>query len=83
MSTKKTLIFGKMNFVLIGLGLLLVVLGLLLMTGGGEQLNSDGYAPTFDEGIYSFRRLTLAPLVIMAGFLVEVVAIMKSFKPAE
>lgn len=63
---------NKKNYILMAAGAALVVLGFLLMGGGG-----DGDPLAFDAGrLYSFRRITLAPIVILAGFGVEVWAIM-------
>ncbi|MCB9256574.1 MAG: DUF3098 domain-containing protein [Chitinophagales bacterium] len=82
MSNTPSLLFNKTNYLLMALGLVFVILGFLLMAGGGEALGPDGYAHEFDESIYSFRRLTLAPIVIVAGFVIEVLAIMLAFKKA-
>jgi hypothetical protein len=64
--------FTRENFrwVLIGLGL--IVIGFLLMIGGGS---SD--PEVFSEGIFSFQRMTLAPLLVLAGYGIEIYAIMK------
>ncbi len=59
---------------LIGVGLIL--LGLVLMVGG----KSDNPHVFNDAEVYSFRRITLAPLLMLAGFAIEVYAILK--KPA-
>lgn len=83
MSTNHEMIYGKMNYMLIGIGALLVIAGFFLMAGGGNELGPDGYAHEFDESIYSFRRLTLAPIVIVLGFITVAVAILKKFKRAE
>lgn len=83
MSAQHQLIYGKMNYMLIGIGAALVILGFFLMAGGGTELGPDDYAHEFDEGIYSFRRITLAPVVIVIGFITVAVAILKKFKTAE
>lgn len=80
MSGKQELLYGKMNFILIAIGALLVVSGFFAMTGGGAELGPDGYAYEFDESIYSFRRITLAPILIVLGFITVAVAILKKFK---
>ncbi len=56
-----------------GLGLVIIAIGFVLMAGGKNE------NPTvFDENqVYSFRRITLAPILIIAGFVVEIFAIMK------
>ena len=67
--------FGKENYRLLLIGLALIVLGFLLMIGGG----SDD-PKVFSQDIFNFRRLTLAPLLILAGYVVELFAIMKKPK---
>jgi len=68
-----TLIFGKKNYQLLILAFVLVALGLLLMAGG-RMPSPD----VWDESrIYSFRRITLAPIVILSGFVVGLWAIFK------
>ncbi len=53
-------------------GLLVMVAGFILMTGGGS---SD--PQVFNTAMFDFRRLVAAPLVILAGIVIEIVAIMK------
>jgi len=70
---KEPLIFGKQNYILMGVGLGLITLGLILMSGGAMP-SPD----VWDESIiYGFRRTVLAPLLMLAGLVVEVVAIFK------
>ena len=67
----RELLFSRQNFLLIGLGLLTVVLGFVLMSGG-QMPNPD----TFDESIiYSTRRITIAPITVLAGLGIIVYAI--------
>jgi|ThiBio_inoc_biof_1041523.scaffolds.fasta_scaffold00016_62 hypothetical protein len=54
-------------------GLALMILGYILMTGGG----TDDPNIFTGEQMFSFRRIVLSPLLIIAGFVVEIVAIMK------
>ncbi len=63
------------NYKLIAIGFLIVILGFILMAGGKSE-----DPKVFDPAIFSFRRITLAPLVVLFGFLFEIWAIMK--KPA-
>jgi len=64
--------FDKRNYYLMVAGLVLVVLGFLCMTGA--KVTDPN---VFDRSeIYSFRRITLAPILIIGGFVVEVFAIM-------
>ncbi len=70
---KDNLIFGKQNYILMGVGAALVALGMLLMTGGNMP-SPD----VWDEDIiYGFRRTVLAPFTILAGLIVEIFAIFK------
>ncbi|MCO5248675.1 MAG: DUF3098 domain-containing protein [Chitinophagales bacterium] len=71
------ILFNKTNYILMGIGVLLIVLGFILMAG---KANPD---PTiFDvEKIYSTRRISVAPAVVLLGFVVEIFAIMK--RPSE
>lgn len=63
---------GKQNYILIAIGFGIIALGLLLMVGGGSE------DPTqFDPSVFSFRRITLAPIVMLFGFIFEIYAIMK------
>lgn len=63
------------GLVLLLIGLVVMVSGYLLMMGGG----SDD-PRVFNEDIFDFQRLVAAPLVIVSGIVIEVVAIMKVFK---
>jgi len=64
--------FGRENYRLMLIGLAIIVAGYLLMIGGGS---SD--PDKFNPGIFSFRRITLAPILILAGYVIEIFAIMK------
>jgi len=63
---------GRQNYKLLAIGFLIIVAGFLLMTGGKSDSPDH-----FSEEIFSFRRITLAPLVVLAGFIFEIWAIMK------
>lgn len=63
---------AKKNYILIAIGFAIIVLGFALMVGG------DAPTPdSFNENIFSFRRITLAPIVVVVGFVFEIYAIMK------
>jgi hypothetical protein len=64
---------GKENLKLMLIGLFIIILGFALMTGGRS---TDPNVFNKDV-IFSFRRITLAPIVVMFGFLFEIYAIMK------
>ena len=67
--------FGRDNYLWVIIGLAFLLIGFLLMIGGGSD-NPD----VFNEAIFSFRRLTLAPILVLAGFGIEIYAIMKKPK---
>ena len=70
---KEPLLFGKQNYILMGIGFGIILLGLALMTGGGMPSPE-----VWDENIiYGFRRTVLAPFLMLVGLIVEVVAIFK------
>jgi hypothetical protein len=67
--------FTKENYRLLLIGLALIFVGFLLMIGGGSDDPN-----VFSEDIFNFRRMTLAPILILAGYVVEIFAIMKKPK---
>ena len=67
--------FTRENYRLMLIGLALMVLGFILMIGGGSKDPN-----VFSPDIFSFQRITLAPILILAGFVVEIFAIMKKSK---
>ncbi len=72
---KKTFIFEKRNYRLLILALGIIALGFMLMTGGGSD------DPTvFNPDIYSFRRIRLAPTLVLVGFGVAVYSIFAKTK---
>ena len=66
-------LFDKENYMWMAAGVALILIGFMLMSGGKSP---DPHKFLWDE-IYSFRRITLAPIVILTGFGIEVYAIMK------
>ena len=69
---------AKENYKFFLAGLVLIVLGYLLMMGGGSDDPNK-----FNPEIFSFRRITLAPMVCLAGFATIMVAIMRRPKKTE
>ena len=63
---------GKENYILLAVAFAVIVLGYVLMSGGGSD---DPNVFNADE-LYSFRRITLAPILIFIGFIASGVAIM-------
>ncbi len=66
----KVLPFSKMNYLLVLVGIALVALGMILMIGGGS---SD--PDVFNPKMFDFQHITLAPILVLAGFVVEIIAI--------
>lgn len=75
-TSNQTFLFDKSNYMLMIGGVLLILLGFVLMAGG-KSPDPDQF--NYDE-IYSTTRVTLAPILILLGFALEIYAIMK--KPA-
>ena len=67
--------FGKENYKLLFIGLAFIVVGFLLMIGGGSDDPN-----VFSDKIFDFRRLTLAPVLVLTGYIIEIFAIMKKPK---
>jgi uncharacterized membrane protein len=74
-NSNNTFVFTKENYRLMILGLVVVFLGYLLMVGGASD------DPTkFNPAIFDAQRLTVAPILIIIGFIIEIFAIMKKPK---
>ncbi len=67
---KNRLAFGKTNFILIGVGIAIIIIGLLLMTGPNCTTEA------FEPDIFSVRRIKVAPVVTLLGFVFIIAAIM-------
>ena len=63
------------NYVLLLAGFIVIILGFVLMAGGGSESPSE-----FNYEMFSWRRITLAPILVIAGFAFEIYAILKRFK---
>ena len=72
---KEGFAFGKENYRLMILGVIIIIIGNLLMIGGGSDDRN-----VFNPEIFSSRRLTVAPIVILSGFIIEIIAIMRKPK---
>jgi hypothetical protein len=66
---------GRENYKLMAIGFGIIIIGFILMVGG--RSNDPN---VFNPGIFSFRRITLAPLILLIGFVFEIYAIMKKAK---
>ena len=65
---------GQKNYIAMLIGCGLIVLGFILMSGGGSADPNE-----FDYSMFSFRRITLAPIVVLAGFGTIIFSILKNF----
>ena len=68
---KKNFVFGKKNYKFMFIGLACIAIGFILMSGGGSDDPN-----VFNPEIFNFRRIRLAPMVILIGFGIQVYAIL-------
>ena len=68
--------FGKRNYQLLIAGVIVMAIGFVLMSGGGSEDPN-----VFSDAIFNTRRLTIAPILILTGLVIEVFAIL--YKPKE
>lgn len=66
--------FDKNNFILLGIGMIVIIIGYLLMTGPGST------ETTFEPDIFSVRRIKVAPFVCFAGFIFMIYGILRKPK---
>ncbi|MDR1726257.1 MAG: DUF3098 domain-containing protein [Bacteroidales bacterium] len=70
--------FERTNYIIMLVGIVFIIIGYVLLTGGGSD-NPD----IFNEDLFNFRRLVLSPVLIVAGFVIEIYAILKKTKKNE
>ena len=75
---ESTFAFGKINFKLLIIGLAILLVGYILMVGGGSE---DPNVFNGEE-LFSFRRITLAPIVLLGGYIFVFYAILKKHDEA-
>jgi membrane-bound ClpP family serine protease len=68
---KKKFAFDKTNFILLGVGMAIIIIGFLLMTGPGS---TEGY---FEPDIFSARRIKVAPVISLSGFIFMIYGIVR------
>lgn len=73
--SKKNYAFGKNNLILIAIGMAVVIIGFLLMTGPSTTVDH------FEADIFSARRIKVAPVMCLIGFVIMIYAVIK--KPKE
>ncbi len=76
MSSNNNFVFSKQNIVLIIAGIVVTLIGFVLMIGGGSE-DPNVFK---EEEIFSFTRITLAPLLVIGGYGVVIYGIMKKNK---
>ena len=64
----------RRNYILLAAGFAVIVLGFVLMAGGCSDSPDE-----FDYAMFSWRRITLAPILVIGGFVVEIYAILKRY----
>ena len=75
-----TSVFEKQNYIWMLAGLVLIAVGMYLMSGGRSNVDPSVFNK---EAVYSSTRITVAPILIIAGLVVEIIAIFKKTKSAE
>lgn len=71
---KRNLAFDRVNYILLAVGMLIVVVGFLMMSGSGST------DQTYDADIFSARRIKVAPVVCLFGFLSMIYGVMRKPK---
>ena len=71
---ERNLAFDKTNFIILAVGMLVVILGFILMSGAGSD------ETVFDNDIFSVRRIKVAPVVCFVGFISIIYAIIRKPK---
>ncbi|NRT13195.1 DUF3098 domain-containing protein [Flavobacterium sp. 14A] len=74
---KQQFLFEQINYKILLIGIGVIVLGFLLMSGGGSEDPN-----VFNEDIFDFRRIRLAPTTVLIGFGITIYAILKNPKKA-
>ncbi len=77
MSDKKKFAFDKVNFILLAIGMAVVILGFILMTGPSSS------EAAFQPDIFSVRRIKVAPAVCFFGFIYMIYAVLRKPKTKE
>ncbi len=73
--SNKDFAFGRENFIIIAVAIVLIVIGFMLMSGGAS---ADGVS--FNPEIFSTRRIVIAPIITVVGFVLVIVGIVKKSK---
>ncbi len=76
--SQKKILFGKKNYIILFLSLALIVIGFFLMSGGGSKDPN-----IFNPEIFNFRRIKLAPTVVLFGFALAIFSILVKNKTSK
>ena len=76
--SQKKILFGKKNYIILFLSLALIVIGFFLMSGGGSKDPN-----IFNPEIFNFRRIKLAPTVVLFGFVLAIFSILVKNKTSK
>ncbi len=74
---KRDLAFDKVNYILLAIGMAIVIIGFLLMSGSGSTETA------YDPDIFSARRIKVAPVVCLVGFVSMIYAVVRRPKDKE
>ncbi len=74
-TNKQEFLFGANNYKILIIGLVVIALGFILMSGGANE-NPN----VFNEDVFSFRRIRLAPTVVLIGFGITIYSILAKSK---
>ncbi len=73
---KQEFLFEKVNYKILLVGIAVIAIGFILMSGGGSE-----DPKVFSEAIFNFRRIRLAPTTVLIGFGITIYAILKNPSP--
>ena len=65
----------RRNYIILAVGFAVILLGFTLMAGGGSDSPDE-----FNYAMFSWRRITLAPILVIGGFVIEIFAILKRYE---
>ena len=74
---KRNFAFGRMNFILLGVGMLVVIIGFILMGGGSSSVVA------YNPDIFSAQRIKVAPIICLLGFVSMIYAVVHKSKDKE
>ena len=74
---KRNFAFGRMNFILLGVGMLVVIIGFILMGGGSSSVEA------YNPNIFSAQRIKVAPIICLLGFVSMIYAVVHKSKDKE